>query len=243
MATSKHSMEKSRQDPLFSLAVFLVNHSVRPGSAEARKMTAISGRKCFESYGNRIRVGSSVKMLADLLLGTEVWSSTASLLTWKPRVTKSGRLLFQLLPSTPRTGETGSGLLPTPQTVDRGKSRPLRIKKDMKRNPLKLGSWRGDLKDHIAMLPTPTARDSRGTGKEGHPSRDTVDYLIEKGTRKGQMVGKPTGLRLQPSFALWMMGYPTDWLDLEVGEMPLSKARATHGFHKSQSKSLKQLKP
>ena len=82
------------------------------------------------------------------------------------------------------------------------------------------------------MLPTPTSRDSRGTGNEGYPSRDSVDYLIEKGTRKGEMVGKPTGLKLQPGFALWMMGYPEDWCDLKDGEMPPSKARGTRGSRK-----------
>jgi hypothetical protein len=54
--------------------------------------------------------------------------------------------------------------------------------------------------------------------------------------------GAKVGLRLQPGFALWMMGYPEDWLDLEAGEMPPSRARATHGFRKSQNKSLKQSK-
>jgi len=41
---------------------------------------------------------------------------------------------------------------------------------------------------------------------------------------------------LQPAFALWMMGYPTDWLDLKDGEMPLSKAQATRLSLKSQKK-------
>ena len=34
-------------------------------------------------------------------------------------------------------------------------------------------------------------------------------------------------------FALWMMGYPTDWLDLEDGEMPLSKAQEMRLSRKS----------
>ena len=64
------------------------------------------------------------------------------------------------------------------------------------------------------MLPTPTSRDSRGTGNEGHPSRDSVDYLIEKGTRKGEIVGKPTGLKLRGIFVEFMMGYPLGWTDI-----------------------------
>jgi hypothetical protein len=57
------------------------------------------------------------------------------------------------------------------------------------------------------------------------------------------LCGAKTGLRLQPAFALWMMGYPTDWLDLADGEMPRSKAQGTRLSHKSPSKSSKQLKP
>jgi hypothetical protein len=39
-------------------------------------------------------------------------------MTWKPKATPAGRLLFQLAPSVRRTGETGSGLWPTPSAGD-----------------------------------------------------------------------------------------------------------------------------
>lgn len=77
---------------------------------------------------------------------------------------------------------------------------------------------------HGKMLPTPSASDPEGGVMEIRPGttgkyklRDQVPHFTG---------GKSTGLRLQPGFALWMMGYPTDWLDLADGEMPLSKARA-----------------
>lgn len=73
------------------------------------------------------------------------------------------------------------------------------------------------------MLPTPNTRDYKGAGAKG---RDNVDSVIERGARKGE-IGTKTGLKLQPSFALWMMGFPTDWCDLEAGEMPPSKRQAT----------------
>src|SRR3990167_5135049 len=94
------------------------NHSPLPGSERARKMTGISGQLCLKQYGYLLPAGSLVKMLVASLLGTEEWYSTKCMLTWKPRVTKSGRLLFQLAPSTPRTGGTGSGLLPTARAGD-----------------------------------------------------------------------------------------------------------------------------
>ncbi len=75
----------------------------------------------------------------------------------------------------------------------------------------------------------PTMRSSgRGGTKKG---RDSVDSVIEMGARKGE-AGTKTGLKLQPAFALWMMGYPTDWLDLKAGEMPLSKAQAMRSFRR-----------
>lgn len=245
--------------PTLSLEVFPASHSVPLGSVEARKTTAISGRKCLESYGHLLPAGSSVRMLADFLLGTEDWYSTKCVLTWKLRVTKSGRSLFQLAPSTPRTEGIGFGLLLTPtvvQTEETPEKMRARAERAGYRNGTKWGSLASQVRfmlptptatdyksrgpnskqvgidNLMKLVPTPTARDSRGTGKVGHKSRDSVDYLVEKGTRKGEIVGKGTGLKLQPSFALWMMGYQTDHLDLKDGEMPLSKGRGTPSSRK-----------
>src|SRR5690242_18129952 len=80
--------------------------SVQPGGVEARKMTATSGRKCADLLRKSDRLGSLLKTL----LVTLPWGSTKCLLTWRPLVTPSRRLLFRLVPLTPDTGETGSGL-------------------------------------------------------------------------------------------------------------------------------------
>ena len=84
--------------------------SAKPGSAEARKMTATSGLRCLELSEHQGRLGYSLKMLLDTLR----WASTKCLLTWKAKTTPCNRLLFQLAPWTPRTDEIESGLLPTP---------------------------------------------------------------------------------------------------------------------------------
>ena len=84
---------------------------VSPGSNEAQKMTAISGRRwlpLLKSYGLN---GSLAKMSEALL--TSRWASSAAFLTWKASGTKPRHLLFQLAPSMPRTDATGSGLWPT----------------------------------------------------------------------------------------------------------------------------------
>jgi hypothetical protein len=65
------------------------------------------------------------------------------------------------------------------------------------------------------LLPTPAQRDYKGSNPAN--PRDGLDSLIESGATKGQ-TGQRTGMKLQPAFVLWMMGFPTDWLDLPDGE-------------------------
>lgn len=101
---------------LFSLADSPASHSVTQGEEKARQMTATSGQTCLKSLKMSSQTGSSLKMCAASLLGTMAWYSSKCALTWKTKTTKSNRLLFQLAPSMPRTGETGSGLLLTPRT-------------------------------------------------------------------------------------------------------------------------------
>ena len=61
------------------------------GTEKARKMTARSGRKCFESYGKFSQIGS----LAKMFLGSSEWNSTTCFLTWKARST-SRHLIFRI---------------------------------------------------------------------------------------------------------------------------------------------------
>ena len=89
-----------------------VNRSALPGSEKARKMTVTSGLKCFELYEKSVPLGCLVKTC----LGSSIWHSTRCYLTWKPKVTKSRRLLFRLAASMPRTKDTASLFWPTPST-------------------------------------------------------------------------------------------------------------------------------
>jgi len=194
---------------------------------EARKMTAISGQRCFELYGKQVLPGSWARMLAASLLGTEAWYSSRCVLTWKLKGTSSARSLFQLSPSTRPIEEIESGLLPTPR-VSEAEGEPVTNVEMSKNGSYSRVNQKGvrfgvKVKDVLAMLPTPSAREKCNVGNS--KPRDNVESLVELGATKGQ-TGQKTGLRLQPGFALWMMGYPTDWLDLKDGEMPLSKARA-----------------
>ncbi len=103
----------------------LASHLVRPGSDEARKMTAISGRK----YLPLCKQNSPVGLFAKMWLDTSVWASTKCYLTWKAKVTPSNRLLFQLAPSMPRTDAIESGSLLHTPTAKANQMSPDMVKK------------------------------------------------------------------------------------------------------------------
>jgi len=91
-----------------------VSPLVLPGSNEAKKMTVSSGRKCSALLRKPNHVGSLLKMC----LESSIWHSMTCLLRWKVKATRQGRVLFQLVPLTPRIEEIESGLLPTPRASD-----------------------------------------------------------------------------------------------------------------------------
>lgn len=142
------------------------------------------------------------------------WYSNKCALIWKEKVTKSNRLLFQLQVSTHRTDDIGSGLLPTARVSDsEGGS--------IKNAQMKNGSWsrvnkkgirfgvKVKVKDVLAsLIDTPTASMYKGSGKN-RTVRNRLDYKIEKTSD-----GRKTGLKLQPSFVAWMMGFPLTWTEL-----------------------------
>ncbi len=118
--TSEKYEASYTQESLFSQVGFHANHSQSQGSNEARMTTVTSGLKCCELYRKQSPLGSLVRML----LGSSTWHSTKCVLTWKVKVTKSNRSLFQLAPLTRHTEETGFGLWLTPScTAINGRSK------------------------------------------------------------------------------------------------------------------------
>jgi len=134
-------------------------------------------------------------------------------------------------------------LLPTTRAGDQEKA--ARTSDGFRKEWERKGSG-SDLPTHVAMLPTPKVQNANSPGVHGRGGKDLQTTLAILGTPTtrdwkdtgdmtnvpenglmGRQVGKRTGLRLQPAFALWMMGYRADWCDLEAGEMPPSKRRAT----------------
>lgn len=215
----------------YSRAASPASPSQSPDEERERKMTAFSGERCLGLFGSLDHDGSLLRMCRDLLLSGEDWYSSRCALNWKEKVTPYKRSLFQLSPSMRLTEGTGYGLLPTARA---GKTTSENLEVWKKRNrdkkvatpPLALA---------ITMLPTP-----RSSLKNG-PSKKEIKEGDPKGRIETQ-IGMRTGLRLQPDFAGWMMGYPQGYLDLEDGEMPRSKRTGTVSSRRSQRKSLKQSK-
>lgn len=141
-----------------------------PGSEEAGMMTVISGRKCSALLRNSGPLGLLVKML----LESSVWRSTRCFLTWKPKVTKQGRLWFQLAASTPRTEDTGSPYWPTPDTMC-WRSGDSRRKEARGRHAV-------SLQHAVAMWPTPSASDCGRTSCNPHMTRNgTIRHIGKNG--------------------------------------------------------------
>lgn len=157
-------------------------------------MTVTSGRRCLEQFGRFSHVGSWARTFAGFLLMQGAWYSSRCALTWKLSATKCNRLLFQLVLSMPRTGGTGSGLLPTVQTQGMkrcnadGKTefmpldllptpRATEIIEHPNKQAQRLGDRTGTKLNNLSsgaafgLLPTPTVMEDRRK-PNGDPDRD-----------------------------------------------------------------------
>jgi hypothetical protein len=203
---------------------FPASRSAKRGSAKVQRTVATCGLKCLEQYESLRPLGLLGKTYLASLLGTTALSSSRCALTWKLKATRSGRLWFQLAPSTHRTAGTESGLLHTAAAHDPGIRVERLVTKDGQ--PAKVGERAYDretgrlaqvgLTQQVQMIPTPRAGNpgSRPNGKGGK-------ILAEEVSKIGQETGER--LQLQPAFVEWMMGYRKGWLDFPT-EAPLAKA-------------------
>ena len=208
-----------------------VNRSPSPGSAEARRMAVTSGRKCSELSKSCGPLG----LLEKTLLESSIWRSTRCYLTWKPKATKQGRLLFQLAVSMPRTEETGSQLwLGTMTASQTGGNHSLRSPERMKgRTPSPA--------EFVMMWPTPTSREYKGGRKpetlkaKGRTPSNTLCDAVNaamyatpqaRDFRTGQQdrsfnpersknLNDQVGGQLNPTWVEWLMGFPIGWTDLK----------------------------
>jgi len=216
LSTTTLKPSTTKGDAISSPQATRVPLSPLPGSRKARKMTVTSGRMCLKSLSAKDPLGAFLKTL----LVTSRWGSTRCYLTWKTKATPQGRLLFQLAPSMPRTGETECGLLHTP-TAQANQAAPSMRGRDR-------GSW----------WRTPDAHCGRGASSKermkmklekgmpisindqvAHPNlmwstpvQDDVHHRKQKYSQGGTALSTQAGGSLNPEWVAWLMGYPTGWL-------------------------------
>ena len=225
----------SEQLNLFAEA-FHANQRVAPGSDEARQMTVGSGQKLYELYEKSGRHGSCLKMCVGFLLSKMEWSSSLCFLTWKEKVTKSKRLLFQLARSMPSTKESGSGLLPTPQTQGlkvcvNGKTKfwyPTPTVQDSENDggPSQYNRNSVPLNALVKMWPTPSVKDVSGGAVEAIETPTGWKRVSKQGKEHGAQlhdVAKTLGGSLNPNWVEWLMGFPVGWTACGVLETQLSR--------------------
>jgi hypothetical protein len=187
------------------------SHSVLPGSAEAQKMTDISGHTYFPLLKESDPLGAFSRMF----MGMSLWASTRCYLTWKGKATPQGRSLFQLVPQTHPTDETEFGssleMWATPRTSDTTAGRTLNEKgqRISKSSDLVFGA---NLADQVKMWPTPRARDWKMTGDVANWKESNIGdtYLRRAVAETDETPGS-----LNPQWVEWLMGYPEGWTDLE----------------------------
>jgi hypothetical protein len=203
------------------------SHLVLPGSAEAQKMTDISGHTYFPLFKEKDPLGAFSRMF----MGMSLWASTRCYLTWKGKATPQGRSLFQLVPLTHLTDETEFGsseeMWATPNTMDhlpqrskealkkqattsrKGRARPANLREQV--NPETVQAWKEA--QEPTMWPTVTARDYKGgrtpeaLAKAGRNETNSLPDAVNA------QMGK-TG-SLNPQWVEWLMGYPEGWTDLK----------------------------
>jgi len=204
-----------------------------PGSAEAQKMTDISGHTFFPLLKPNDPLGAFSRMF----MGMSLWASTKCYLTWRGKATPQGRSLFQLVPLTHPTDETEFGSSPemwaTPSAADSqgssggGQNKSLRTDVQMWPTPRACTAMAAEnihnrvndkfpnLETVVArtMWPTPNASDNRDRGHKGMPA---IKRRMEKGKQLNlSMVVSETSGSLNPQWVEWLMGYPEGWTDLE----------------------------
>ena len=204
-------------------AGFPVSRSPSPGSAEARKMTATSGRKCSALSRKRDPLGC----LERTLLASSAWHSTECLLTWRPQATPAGRLLYRLVPSMHPSDATGCGLWPTPDTMQGGRKVTVGIGNAValwatptlhgNSNRKGAGPNSGDgIATQVALWATPTARDHKSihasAATHDHNSRPLSEQVGAALNGSPAQTAKPGASQvLNPAFVEWLMGYPPGW--------------------------------
>ena len=231
------------------------SHFPLPGSKEARRTTATSGRRCYELYPKSGPLG----LLQKMLLESSNWHSTKRYLTWKVKATKQSRLIFQLAVSMPRISDSEYGLWATPCSMDHmnPKTDKAALKEATEIRPGRT-NW-CNLRDQVTrgktinkdFWPTPrncTAMSATITPESVHaenrfPNLETVvgqrmwptptvqDSQNNAGPsqfrRNSLPLNAAAGGTLNPTWVEWLQGYPLNWTDIGIQNQTSQESQQT----------------
>lgn len=226
---SQPSLFAETELPLMSSAVgsrARTSHSLE--SDLASKVSAlVSGATMHASLASYDPASSSWRTSqACLVSGWAEFSDTFP----RSGMMRSGTV-YQLPPSAPLTDGIGSGLLPTPTTLDW---------KDGTAESCANVPVNGLLGRAVHMWPTPRANDAekRGDFDATNPRNGLAGAVklwptphANCATGSGQSPNKQGGENLQtavggslnPEFVEWLMGFPAEWTALDASETPSSR--------------------
>lgn len=196
---SKRSIPVSELVPKsgFLRPAFPASQPHGPGSSEAKMMTVGSGRRLCRSLLPSDPLGD----FSRILLESETWGSPEFYLTWDVKATQCGSLVWELVPSAPRTDECDTGLWqsgwPTPASRD-GKHNPQASKETMERNSRPLNEVL------YANWPTRRSEDSESTMALPAQAHGAITSGCLAQTEK--FVVRLTSL------SAWLMGYTAAYL-------------------------------
>lgn len=157
-----------------------VNRSRQRGKGKEPMTTVTSGRNIIALYEN----ANQPMLLAKMLLGSYRWMMarffTGYSLTWRVKVTKSNRSLFQLAVSKRGTEENGSGLWATPQARDWRSPKRVNSSSPYPMLNEQVHTPSGITPTHH--VPTPTATDYVGweSTNTGGPSKGELNFQTNK---------------------------------------------------------------
>jgi hypothetical protein len=184
----------------------------------------LNSLECSAKYD---RDSHSLRTYQTCLPLTEGEPLTESLATFHRSGMIVSGILYQLPPLVRIISETGSGLLPTPDTMPEAPNKNANVK----HRPKSL------LECARQMWPTPRATRGESATETMKMWRTPLGSDGEKsgwGNLPDQVKLEPNaGGQLNPTWVEWLMGYPTEWTVLDASETQL--------FRKSRKSSLKKL--
>ena len=230
-------MEKKLKQMLLSEDFHASQYQLQENKKEKMTIDTYS-QKCLESLKRLNPDGLLVKMCKTLLISQMEQSSKTLLKGWKPKISKSNVLVFQLVHKVLGTKEKESGLLPTP-TTDSVSERTKKYKQGG--TPLTMAVRQ--------MYPTPNATNINTPQPDRVEQVNSGGFILRKKNKPHMTYGarlqdvmhhldKKPGGTLNPEFVEFLMGYPKKWTDLEKTE---SKHLETPLSHKSPENLEKQL--